>query len=234
MSELKSLSNGQIVPLLATDEVGDAGDVLTRVGAGAEFKPPSGGGGTAWGGITGTLSAQTDLQSSLDAKAPSSSAILHQATVELTNAQIKALPTTAVQIVAAPGANKVLVYQSGILLLNTTSGAYSNVAATAALYIGLGTTSASVASRSPVAMLTGSASYIDILAVASTAPADGGPNLSAFDQEILSGATNQALVMAAYNPDEGSGENFTGGNAANTLKISVTYYILNTLTGVFE
>lgn len=52
--------------LLNTDDLGNADDVLTRVGAnGVEFKP--GGGGAAWGGITGTLSAQTDLQAAIDA-----------------------------------------------------------------------------------------------------------------------------------------------------------------------
>ena len=38
-----------------------------------------GGGGGAWGGITGTLSAQTDLQSALDAKVPSSRAVAGKA-----------------------------------------------------------------------------------------------------------------------------------------------------------
>jgi hypothetical protein len=38
--------------------------LLTNTG----FKSPSGGSGGVWGGITGTLSSQTDLQSALDAK----------------------------------------------------------------------------------------------------------------------------------------------------------------------
>lgn len=49
------------------------GHVLTADGAGnAAWEAVSGGGGGTWGSITGTLSAQTDLQSALDAKAASS------------------------------------------------------------------------------------------------------------------------------------------------------------------
>lgn len=68
MGELKALSNGLIVALIDNGNLGDAGDVLTRVGASdVEFKPPSGGGGAAWGDITGTLADQTDLQAALGA-----------------------------------------------------------------------------------------------------------------------------------------------------------------------
>jgi len=49
---------------------GSAGQYVTGIdSAGAlEYDTPAGGGGGAWGSITGTLSAQTDLQSALDAK----------------------------------------------------------------------------------------------------------------------------------------------------------------------
>lgn len=53
---------------------------VTEVGGGG------GGGSAAWGGITGTLSAQTDLQSALDGKQPLS-AILTATTASFTSAQ---------------------------------------------------------------------------------------------------------------------------------------------------
>lgn len=53
-----------ILPSQATH----SGKFLTTNGTDVSWA--AGGGGAAWGGITGTLSAQTDLQSALDAKAP--------------------------------------------------------------------------------------------------------------------------------------------------------------------
>ena len=57
----------------------------------------------------------------------SESGLLLSKTVTLTNAQIKALPTTKVEIVAAPGAGKQIVLLGGLLKVDTTAGAYTNV-----------------------------------------------------------------------------------------------------------
>lgn len=65
-SQLQAFGSWRII-LLNSDDLGDDGDVLTRVGENAAAFRPGGGGGAAWGSITGTLSAQTDLQSALDA-----------------------------------------------------------------------------------------------------------------------------------------------------------------------
>jgi hypothetical protein len=58
-----------------------AGQVLTATsGTAATWQTPGGGGGSvAWGGITGTLSAQTDLQSALDGKVGTSDSRLTDA-----------------------------------------------------------------------------------------------------------------------------------------------------------
>lgn len=50
-----------------------AGDVLMFDGTALIWAPGGGGGGAVWGGITGTLSDQTDLQTALNAKAPTDS-----------------------------------------------------------------------------------------------------------------------------------------------------------------
>jgi hypothetical protein len=62
--------------------------------------------------------------------------LIKRATVTLNNAQIKALPTTPIEIVAAPGANKLIVPLRAIIRAITAT-AYTNVAALAAFTVGL-------------------------------------------------------------------------------------------------
>lgn len=64
------------LPLFSSGDAGLApasgGGTSNFLRADGTWAAPPGGGSVSWGGITGTLSAQTDLQSALDGKAPSS------------------------------------------------------------------------------------------------------------------------------------------------------------------
>src|SRR5687767_6210148 len=63
------------------------------------------------------------------ASPPSSSAFpLNQRTLALTDAQIKALPSTALQVVPAAGANRLLVPVFACLTVDSNAGAYTNIA----------------------------------------------------------------------------------------------------------
>jgi hypothetical protein len=199
MGFLKTLSNGQDIPLLDQVDLGDDGDVLTRVGAdGVAFLPSSGGG----------------------------SSLLHQATVTLTDAQIKALPTTGeVQIVAAPAAGLMIYPAAVVVRCDTLLDGYSNIDNFAEFYIGVGTarTLFPILGGSEIGDLLGA--FDDVFApfVMATQPDIG--------MHAVADYTAHALKLIVTNNAAG---NFTGGNAANTLRVSVTYYILDTTTGVFE
>src|SRR5687768_6588521 len=55
--------------------------------------------------------------------------------VQLTNDQIKALPTTAITLVAAPGAGQMLLLHAAYLLGDTAAGDYTNLADFASLAV---------------------------------------------------------------------------------------------------
>lgn len=74
VSDFNASSRAQTEAML----IAGANITLTPAGSGATRTitvAGTGGGGAAWGGITGTLSAQTDLQTALDAKAPAARTI---------------------------------------------------------------------------------------------------------------------------------------------------------------
>src|SRR5690242_19531048 len=54
------------------------------------------------------------------------SSVVQTATKTLTDAQIKALPTTPIELVAAPGSGKV-IWWSMIVLRATIAGSYTNI-----------------------------------------------------------------------------------------------------------
>ena len=147
--------------------------------------------------------------------------LLQKATVTLTNAQIKALPTTPVEVVAAPGAGKLLVALYSVFALTTHAGDYTNINAAAQLGVDLSfglSTSAGVLNEASGGGVSG------VLAV-------GGPGIGFVGHtgnsppfEPPTTFVNTALVVAALNG--GSGD-FTGGNGANTLKVTVYYVVVD-------
>jgi hypothetical protein len=155
---------------------------------------------------------------------------LQIATVTLTDAQIKALPTTAIQIVAAPALN------TRVKLIGVTyhawfeNGAYTNVNATSAeLYL---QTSSLVRLGGYLANDGGVSltSLTTVLAAASVLTVDGGPYLSnpagTYVQPLLTGATGSVdgKAVQLFATNNGAG-NFTGGHASNLLTV-VAYYAL--------
>lgn len=165
--------------------------------------------------------------------------ILKRTTVTLTDAQIKALPSTPVELVAAPGTGKWIDVVSVTLRKDNTAGAYGNIAATGSvLKVVVGTnddwaTMGVVNDSSASPALTYLTDYLG-------SADDGLLKLPTFSQAATttSGAgwvwgvppfydystefVNKALSIQIDNAAAG---NLTGGNAANAMKVIVTYTV---------
>lgn len=178
--------------------------------------------------------SETDVTTSVDRLTPGGASLVHQTTVALTDEQIKALPTTGVAIVPAPGANKVIELLHGFVTADCAAGAYTTPLGA---YIQL------LYGTSPIAAYVDASGFIDALALLSNAsvrrsripalwfsPQTSGAEDFLFGQ-FSGDPTNQPLTLAdAYN----GVSNYTDGHASNTLKVSVAYMILNVATGVYE
>ena len=142
---------------------------------------------------------------------PDTSVAVKSATVTLTDAQIKALPTTQVGIVAAPGAGKVLFPVQWLIVADTRAGAYTNLDA-AISGPNLGWPS------EPAQLFSAAASAVILTTVANKISA--WENLADSGGDNLGNLEDQPLVIGIGN---GASGNLTGGNAANSLQVTVFY-----------
>lgn len=161
--------------------------------------------------------------------------------VTLTNAQIKALPTTPIDIVPAPGAGKIIWPKNTLLLFNYTAP-YTNINGVSALYGGMAGlfNSTVVQNDSSLTAVSGRGFYdastgITLLseflapgfdtAIMLNYPTSDSRGASNWDGPLTyifgtGSAVNQPLQLILNN--SGSGD-LTGGNAANTLMVVTEY-----------
>lgn len=194
----------------------------------------------SWGDLVGSNfddheDRLVDLEDQIGLDASSLAAGFYVATVELTDAQIKTLPTTAIEIVAAPAANQRVKYHGATYTAWFENGAYTNVdTTTAELY--LRTSSGSKLGGSLVndsgASVT---SLTTVLASASVLVVDLGPYLTnsggTFVQPVLTtgpgSVAGKAVQLFALNNGAG---NFTGGHTSNRLTVQMYYSLETTQT----
>lgn len=162
--------------------------------------------------------------------APSTTgATLYRASVTLTNAQILALPTTAVTVVPAPASGYEILLVKGLWRSAFTAGAYTNVDADSFAFYQWsdGNLMSQYLANDATDSITGMDDFfgtaVDLVAQFapwehSTTPADGWGTLPQI--EIW-----EAGFGVQIKADNNGAGNFTGGNAANTLRV-VTWYLL--------
>ncbi len=155
---------------------------------------------------------------------------MYQATYVLNNAAIKLLPTAGPEVIPAPGAGRMLVFMSAYVLCDCQAGAYVGASGgndNLAFYVNEQVSNYLVNGG-------GFGSNFEILftdteqvggvwfAPLALAPSAGGNNYTDSPKDST-GMTNQPMLLIA---STASG-NFTGGNAANTLKAIINYTIID-------
>lgn len=156
---------------------------------------------------------------------------LQRATVTLSDAQIKALPTTGVQAVAAPGGGFRYDLLHAMFDLQNVAGAYGNLSTPADLEVMFGTGGAwashpiynDAVVRSPVHTNTNLTDFltvahralVKVLGVGYAEVWNDWNGFNSFTTDMAS-FENQALTIKMDNNGAG---NLTGGNALNTLTV---------------
>lgn len=157
---------------------------------------------------------------------PGGSSYLVKAEVTLTDAQIKALPTTPIQIIAAQGSGKVIQLINAVLLSDVSGGDYSGIDGDCNIYLANKTDGEDQYSQiisesdgSVTNLLTETLNYsnqikVQLLLTGSNTASPYFAPISRYD--------NEGMYLYAFN-----GDVFGGGNAANTLKVTVYYVVVD-------
>lgn len=146
---------------------------------------------------------------------------VQQATVTLTDAQIKALPSTPVEVVGTPASGKAYVLVN-VTLNGSFVAAYTNLTGHG-WWEDLGLYAQGTYGSGQVSDFTGLDGFLNYTS-------DRGLVTLGPYQWMKRPASAASFELVALN-DTGD---FTGGHASNTLTVSVLYYVLDLSTGLFD
>lgn len=146
---------------------------------------------------------------------------IKQTSVTIIDAQIKTIPTTAIVLIAAPGPGKIIVPIAVLLVFDTTAGAYTGVDANASLQLMFGVVEASGA----VLTLDGLSGQ-KVYAFIPSNSATGTGNFAGIQVSSVHSPVPENTALSIKDDWWGNSD-YTGGDPANTLKVTVFYSIIN-------
>lgn len=145
--------------------------------------------------------------------------------VTLTNAQFKALPTTGIQLLAAPSAGRCNIPLLAVLNTDFSAAAYTNINAAAAIDI-LANATAFVFNRLKNNATDSLTAVTTLLGATKTITALGPYTQASSNAKETYGLpqtrTNMAAAWTIKANNGGSGD-FTGGDSANSCKVRIWY-----------
>lgn len=152
--------------------------------------------------------------------------------ITLSHTQIIALPTTPIEVIPAPGANKIIHGLGGAMISHTLAGSYTNIDVAAFLQLSCAGWPVLNYLPNDASITNGSATRLtdffqgaDLVHLVPAMDTEGVANWGPVPFMItLSEVINQPLQVSIDNASAGM---LTGGNAANTLQIVVYYTIID-------
>lgn len=150
-------------------------------------------------------------------------------TATLTDAEVKALPTTSRDVIPAPGAGKIIFPFGAFYHVNWVAD-YEGIGSDAQLQLRLNGIDVLVPVRQDVVssvsglLAGGGPDGTNAFAVMAFLKKNGFDLFAAISSLYDSDISNQPLVLSASNSDNAD---FTGGNAGNSLKVTVLYTIID-------
>lgn len=159
---------------------------------------------------------------------------LQSASVVLTDAQVKALPTTPAVLVSDPGSGRFVILQSAFFRVAPADYVpYTNIDAAAQLFLGdLGPVFDETTNSAVSGLLSDSGSGNALATAEQITITFGGPN--GLTRPNWGWGDSDLSGPFRLTANNGASGNFTGGGAGNSLQIAVSYYVFDTEAGAFE
>lgn len=148
---------------------------------------------------------------------------------QLTDAQIKALPSTPFVVAPAPGVGLAIMFHHGYLLADTTGGAYGGFGTNAYLHLSIAGNPVASLIAEDIGAFGQLTNFLGALSprVAVLGPTIAMPSLESYNLAglLTSAATieDQPLRLH-FQSDEGTA--LTGGHASNSLSVRVFYSLV--------